>query len=377
MFLAEEERFSRRAIVSVICTGVMAGVIASLQPLLLGELVASRSISTSQLGQAAMLECLGMAASAILAATFLKPERLRPIIACAAALAICGNLATPFLSGNAVLVARTVAGLCSGLMLWLVVGLLTRVPLPARILAIYVTVQAAVGFLLASSFTFLIIPMFSATGSYFALAALNGVVVLLASQLPRHYRYTIVRSISSVPPMRGLLGLLGVSLHFAGILAFWVYIEPVTRDAGYRLNDVRTAISLGLGSQILAGVLASILAARLRAGPTIVTGAILSIACIVAMTGLPHAPLLLGGVIAFAAVWMFIPAFQMPFLIEIDPSRRSAMHIASAQLLGAAFGPLAASMGSTAFGMQAVGWISASMFASSAACIVGAKWGRI
>ena len=45
----------------------------------------------------------------------------------------------------------------------------------------------------------------------------------------------------------------------------------------------------------------------------------------------------------FAFFWMFVPPFQMSFLIGIDPSLHSALFIGSAQLFGNAAGPILAS----------------------------------
>ena len=129
--------------------------------------------------------------------------------------------------GNGVILARGLNGLCSGLMLWLVVGLLTRTRLPARLLAIYITVQAFLAFILASVFAAVLIPRFGATGSYAALSAIDGVVLFLSSQLPRSYHAIPDAPAGGFPPARGIVGLGGIILYFAGILAFWVYIGPL------------------------------------------------------------------------------------------------------------------------------------------------------
>jgi DHA1 family inner membrane transport protein len=49
------------------------------------------------------------------------------------------------------------------------------------------------------------------------------------------------------------------------------------------------------------------------------------------------------GVIAFGFLWLFAMPFQTRLLILIDPTRRSAMLLSAAQLVGCAAGPLVTS----------------------------------
>ena len=44
---------------------------------------------------------------------------------------------------------------------------------------------------------------------------------------------------------------------------------------------------------------------------------------------------------------MFVPPFQLPFLLNIDPSARSAMYVSSGHLTGIAVGPFLASLAVT------------------------------
>lgn len=368
-------RFERRGVVSILLTGVAGGSIAALQPLLLGGLMAAGRIDGPQIGQAAMAESLGMALSATLAAAFLKPRNLRVIIAAAAAVALGANLLTMVSEGMGVIAARALHGACSGLMLWLLVGLLTRTQLPARLLAIYITVQACVAFALAGLFTAIMIPRFGATGSYAVLSAIDGLVLILSTQLPRRYDAIPHAPTGGRPSARGLIGLLGIVMYFAGLLGFWVYVEPLLVALGYSPKTARTAISLAVGTQIVAGIAASVLAARLRATPTILIGAAASILCILLLIVTQGTLVMFSAVIAFSFFWMFVPAFQMPFLIEIDPSRRAAMHIAAAQLFGAAIGPLVASAAVSLVGIEAVAGSAMALFAAGALCIATAHRG--
>jgi MFS transporter, DHA1 family, inner membrane transport protein len=365
----DQSQFARWEVISVVMTGVAGGAIAALQPLLLGGLMAAGRIDSPQIGQAAMLESLGMAISATIAAAVLKPQRLRLIIAAAAVGAMGANLLTPMTQGAGVILARGMSGLCSGLMLWLVVGLLTRASLPARLLAIYITVQASVAFLLASAFAAFLIPRFGSVGSYTALAVIDVIVLVLCTCLPRSYRPIPDVPAGGLPPFWGLLGLAGIMLYFAGILGFWVYVEPLVVELGHSAVLARTAVSMGVGIQIVAGILATVLARRLNATPTIIVSATASIFSIVLLVETQATLSLFAGIITFSFFWMFVPAFQMPFLLEIDPTRRSAMHIATAQLFGAAGGPILASSAVSIIGLKAVAATAIALFSSGAICM--------
>jgi hypothetical protein len=47
---------------------------------------------------------------------------------------------------------------------------------------------------------------------------------------------------------------------------------------------------------------------------------------------------------AFGFLWLFALPFLVPMVIEADPTRRAAVLIGGAQVLGASFGPFFASM---------------------------------
>jgi len=62
--------------------------------------------------------------------------------------------------------------------------------------------------------------------------------------------------------------------------------------------------------------------------------------------------------------------FLVPLLIRVDPSRRSALLIAGAQLLGGATGPVLMGALATATNVTPVLWLSAALFAATIALVV-------
>jgi hypothetical protein len=75
---------------------------------------------------------------------------------------------------------------------------------------------------------------------------------------------------------------------------------------------------------------------------------------IAALHGVPGAwpYALAGGVFGF--FWLFGMPYQVRALVELDPTRSSARLIASAQILGSSFGPLAASALVRGYGLGGV-----------------------
>lgn len=366
-------RFTFRESASVILIAVAAGSMPALQPLLLDGLLAEGRLTTAQIGQAATLEAIGMTLSATLAAAFLKPNRLRTIAAAIAIVALFGNLLTTASSGLGIVAVRGLNGLCSGLMLWLVVGLFARAEVPGRVFAIYATAQASSAFLLSALFTTTILPRFGATGSYVTLALFDILLLLASTQVPRAYRIIESARGGGMPSARGIVGLIGVALYLAGILSFWVYVAPVLASTGHAKALVGIAITAAIGVQILAGLSASLLATRLRAAPTFLVGALASIGCIAVLLVTTGTVPMFAAMALFAFAWMFVPPFQMPFLIEIDPTLRTAMLISSAQLFGGAAGPLLSSAVASTIGLGAVGFVAMALFAGSALCVLAVR----
>lgn len=150
-----------------------------------------------------------------------------------------------------------------------------------------------------------------------------------------------------MPTAKGWIGLFAVFTQLAAILAMWVYLKPYGAQVGLSDATTGTAVSIALGSQILAGLLATLMAGRVPTVPVILFVAVGSVAALAALIQAPSAPIFIVATTVFAFLWMLGPPFHMPYLITIDPSRRSAIHATTAQLLGVAVGPALASIALT------------------------------
>lgn len=368
---------SRTGVAAVLFLAVAGGVVSGLQPLLLGALSEQGRIAVARIGQAATLEACGMGLAVGLAGARLKPERLRAIALATALVAASANFGTMVASGRAVLVMRGVAGLCSGLLLWLGVGLFARAANPARLFGIYVTALSIASLLLAWGLSSWLIPRYGADGGYAALAVFDLIVAVAAGMIPRRYGpLPRVEGGGRLPPARGLLALAAVFLHLAGVMALWVYVVPLVRRGGAVPRLAEIAVLVTIGAQIAGGIAAAMLAGRFRPTAALLVSLAASLLA-VAILATSHAAVpVLAAVAVFGFCWMFAPPFQMPFLIASDPSRRAAMLIGSAQLFGSGAGPMIASWLVIGSNVALVPLAPATLFSVSVVLVLGVGAGR-
>jgi DHA1 family inner membrane transport protein len=347
--------FSRIQTVNVVTLAMLTGVTAVLQPVLLGALAEAGRLSLIQIGYAATIESIAMAAGSALTGAFLKPEHLRRLGTGATSVLIIANIATAAGSGNTILLARLVAGLATGVVLWIYAGLLTRVPLPARVSAIQSLTSAVLALVFSMLITVLLPRGGGGSTGYVILILFNLAMLALARFIPRQYAPIDSRAKGpGLPRSTGLIALGSVGIQNASVTAVWIYALPIGRAAGLDSKAAGLAISTALLFKLAGAFAAIVCAKRLRAIPTLFCA---YAAIFLAMGWLLYLSRNFAAVIAGLALltfmWMFGNAFQMPFLVSSDPSGRAPMQIFTAQLLGLSLGPSIASTLIGIFGISA------------------------
>ncbi|MDB5443621.1 MAG: hypothetical protein JWP73_1997 [Phenylobacterium sp.] len=342
-WIGQAPSFSQSA--AVMFVGIIGIMIAGLQPQLLGALQVEGRLQSAQLGHAATAELLAMGLAAGLAGAWLKPERLR-LIGLLAGLALAAlDVLTARLSGEAITVARAAAGLPSGILMWITLSVIARAPRPQRWSGAYLTLQTLAQFILASLLTAFVIERQGANGGWLALAGLSAVGGLVALAAPsRLGPLPRPEGGGGLPPVRGFVALAACFLFLAFIVGVWVYAEPLSKQAGHPPAVVGTAVSLSLAFQVAGGAAATLLAGRLRWFPTLLVCTVLDLGLLAAFAILPGPAMFLAASAAFGFIWLFLMPFLVPMVIEADPSRRGAVLLGGAQLLGGSLGPLMASL---------------------------------
>lgn len=291
-----------------------------------------------------MAEAIGTLLAVSIASAMLKPRYLKLYVLASAMIGLALDLATARLTGHTILAARFAHGLCAGLLLWIWVGFLTRCNNPGRWVAIYVMAQAATLLLLSSWFSSSLLPQGGANAGFAIVAGLYGLIALLTIFTPPHFEPIAHGSTSIRLSRTGWIGLFAIFTLMAAILATWVYLKPYGQQIGLDEATTGLAVSVAMGAQIASGLIGTVLAGRVRNAMMLLSVVAASIASLVFLLTAHSAFTFVIGTAAFAFFWMLGAPFYMPYLIDIDPSRRSALHMTTSQLVGVAAGPAIASM---------------------------------
>jgi hypothetical protein len=368
------QRFSLAATAAMLLVGVVAGMIPALQGLLLPELAREGRLTLPQLGQVAMAEAIGTLLAIAVANAKLRTQRLRLFTICVAAIGAALDLGTPHLSGVGIIGARFLHGLCSGSLLWMWTSFLTRTANPGRLVAFDVAVQASLIAALASWFSVSIIPDYGVAGAFTIFAAIYGGIGLLALLIPNEFASLPGHGGTVRPTVTGLVGLVVVFALISAIVGTWVYLKPYGEKIGLSPEQTNVAISVALGCKVGASLLMTVIAGWLRPTRTLLCLSGASIATILFLLTAGSSTMFIAGVAAFAFLWMCTTPMLMPFLIEIDPTRRSAIHIGTAQLLGAATGPGLASVAVSSGDASTALILTASLYGLGGLVMIVTMW---
>jgi MFS transporter, DHA1 family, inner membrane transport protein len=338
------QSFTPREIVAVMIVGVVGVLIPGLQPQLLGALAAGGRISTGAIGPLATIELLAMGLAAGGAGAFLAKRGVRTIATVSLIVSALCDVMTPAAVGGEVFALRAIAGLAEGAAIWLAIGFIIRSSGPERWSGLYLGIQTAAQFALASVIAAMIVGQANASG-FLLLAAVTVAALVFVPLLPSRFA-PIETGESDQPPIpaRGWIALAGIVFYLAAVVAIWVYIEPLGLHRALDSHSVRIIAPLALGMQVLGALTAAVLAERIPAAITLAGTAIVTI-LLFALFAVTSSPMLfILGAAIFGFLWLFAMPFQIPLVMAADPSRRAALMIGGAQLIGSSLGPLSAGL---------------------------------
>ena len=281
--------------------------------------------------------------SAGLCGVLLRPSRIRLVAGLSALGLALFDLGSMPVSGEGVMIVRTLAGIPEGALLWITVGMIARSRTPERIAGFFWTSIVAGQLLLAMLFVTLI-PHFGPEGGFAALAVTAFSGVGAAVYTPRAYAPLVAdQTASGAPPPRGWIALLATLIYMAASGAVMVYLQPMAHEAGLSADIARTALWISLAAQVAGGLSATLLAGRIHYFTVFAASSVVFIASWYLFTVHPPAWLFLAANAMAGFVLVLMGPFLVPMLIEADPSRRTAMQSGAVQLLAGALGPLLAS----------------------------------
>lgn len=369
--------FTARQTAAVMVVGVVGVLIPGLQPQLLGALLAEAKLSTSALGLLATAELLAMGIAAGTAGLLLPVDRLRRITASALIATAALDLATPHVSGGGLFAVRIAAGLGEGVLIWIAIGLIVRAARPERWSGIYLALQTLAQLALATAMGLAVVPQFGSAGGFQLLALVTVLGLVALPWLPRAYAaLDHGEAAGSALPARGLVALGGVTLYLAFIISVWVYVEPLGLQRGIDAATVHLVAPLSLAMQVAGAVAAAALAGRLPARAVVTAVAAANLVLLAIMGAAPSAAAFVVATSIFGFLWLFAMPFQVPILIAADPSRRAAMLIGGAQLVGSSLGPFIAALLVSDADVGPVLWFGAACAVTGVLALVGTGAGR-
>ena len=355
---------------AVIVFGMIALLIIGVAPTLLGALVDEHRISPAGLGITAMLELFSMGVTTGLAGAFLKPERLKTIGAGASIVLAAINLSSMHASNEGIYLMRALAGAPEGLLLWITIGMIARTVTPERWAAVFFTARVLSEMSVAYLYARTVIPTAGADGGFATLALVCLFGLPAAIFAPSRYGpLTQAAGVTGRLPVRGIIALLATVVFVSANGAVAVYLQPLAHRAGLSADVARTAVWASLGAQIVGGAASALLAGRVRYLPVFAVTVVTFLAVWLTFGLTPPAWLFIAANCVSGIIALLVGPFMVPMIIEADPTRRSAMQSAGAQLFGGAAGPLIAAFAIGSRDVHGVLWLGAGLLLAGFAIV--------
>ncbi|MGC8535088.1 MAG: MFS transporter [Rhizomicrobium sp.] len=331
---------------AVLFIGTMALIIAGVQPLLLGALVHEHRLSATALGWTVTLEFLTMGLGVGLAESLFPPSQLRRRGLIAAAVLFAANIVVIGQSELGIMAARAVAGLAEGVLGWIVSLMIARASTPARLNAIFLVAQGLAQILFAAILPLTLMKTLGANGGFYALGgtaiAAGGAALLIPDNMmalpePEDEQGGLRKGRLS---HKGLSSLAEVVLLYAFFIGFFAYLAQLAAQARLRPEQAGFAVAATLAASIIGSGLAAAFAKRLSYYAVYIVCLPINLMVLAALATLPDMQIFMVLSIIFGFFWGFFMPFQLPLVIEADPTRRAAVFVPGAMALGAAGGPL-------------------------------------
>jgi MFS transporter, DHA1 family, inner membrane transport protein len=238
---------------------------------------------------------------------------------------------------------RGISGCGGGVLLWIAGGIIAFSQAPARYSAIFVGSQAVFQGGLAALLPVTLMPVMGTNGALATLAVLSGASILLLRWLPSNLPDVVKETLGrGWIGGRACAGLVGSFFFMAAIVGLWVFVEPLGTVHHISPGVIRFANASNLAAQIAAAVFATVLAQRLAraAGTVLITSCAALLVALALVSIGAHDGAFLTGLMLHGFIWSIGLSFYVPLLVRADPTRRGAMLLSGAEMLGGSAGPV-------------------------------------
>ncbi|RWG00540.1 MFS transporter [Mesorhizobium sp.] len=326
--------------------GSVGLLILGLQPVLLGALYSEGHVTGDELALVATAEMIAIAIGSAIVAMLLPARNMRWKSAALLVLLALANFWTAYaMSSNALIGARTLAGLAEGGLVAVATELIARSRRAERIGGYFVTLQTLAQCALALLLALYAVPAAGAAGGFVAL----GVVCLLSlvvawivpddyADLPKDEHFA---NVLTVPAITALLSIFCYFMFFGAV---WAFLEPLGAEFGIDGRTVGLMVSASLAAQVMGAMTATVFEARIdyRFAITVI-GAIATISSVLLASG-PGLSVFWSVALVMGLILLFIVPYQIRLAIAADETRNAVLLVPAAQLFGLAIGPVAASL---------------------------------
>ena len=353
----------RIAQTAALWVGSIGLLVLGLQPILLGALLDDKRVSFDQLALAATAEILAIGVGSILAAFLVSGTAIKAKSAAFLALtALFDHLTAAAASPLEIIVYRGLAGLAEGALVAFAVELIARSRYPGRYGGFFVSLQTIAQSILAIILALFVVGRYGSAGGFETLMVVSLLSLVAAFLLPENYGALPKpenAAQSGLLRLRPVLALFGIFLFYMFLGALWAFLEPLGGEGGISSGAVGVIVSASLGAQVIGALIATVVESRLAFRPILIIAGLLSAAIAVAFGLKPSLGVFWVLSMATGFIWLFVVPFQIRLAVEADEARGAALLVPAAQLIGAALGPVGASLFAGEGAVTPVAWFAA------------------
>ena len=359
-------------LVSLIWLSLVAALIGNIQPIFLGALAESFSLSGSQLGFIGGAELGGSCLASLSAAYWFPRVRLRRVALFATTVAVLGNLLTSEATdySQLILIRFTTGFLGTGVLYALTLGLFGQLKNPDRIIAIAVVTQV-LSLAIGMSTVPLLMERWQLPGVTVSLALFLSTALLCLHLLPHRARYEASKIATSEGfNFLGAALLVSLIVFSVGLGSVWAFMERIGSSAGFAMGDIGNALAVSGLIGGLGALVAAVLGTHLGRVLPIVVALILEVlTCLLLATRNDWYSYLLA-IALFNFCWNLTLPYLMGAISAADRSGRFMVLIPAAQTGGYALGPMLVGIFLIGDSFQVAAWVSMSAFIVCLAMIV-------
>jgi hypothetical protein len=250
-------------------------------------------------------------------------------------------------------------------LLWISIGVIVRSATPERWAAFFYTGLTLLQLGLTAALTGVVLPRFHAAGAFATAAVVIAVCAPLAMFCASGYApLPGGQARAGAPPPRGWLALSASFLFTASVAAVAIDFVPIAKQAGLSAAVAGLAITASLGVQIVGSAMAAALAGRIGYFVVLLLTGVVTLGSWAVFAASPPAWAFIAGAMAIGFVFLLSAPFQVPMLIEADPSRAAAAQSGGVGLLGGAIGPFLAARAAGEHSVQGVLLLGAVMLSA-------------